>query len=430
MKSYGSIPDSLVQRPSAQHLSLVNIARFGLAAIFASALFITLSALSRVTTNSEVLLSTNLLMKSHPSADINTGIIPVRVYLVHFSYLSAKRFGLTVGYAQRISLVEEGEDAREITGPTIEDAEMFKTAGQDALATISISDISKTDLGDSCGIALYPCAKKIIGCVDSRLVKNQNGEITPLTSTCDCFVRGSTESIEIPGKQDVEFSCPLICVAGILEYTSKHVADTNIASGVKLSCDLSDLAARTFGNKYHYIPTISDSDQLELIPVDDPYALRAAEALRMNFNAARLINCPATKTYDVPGKVQYAKRGMVGDGKSQYKLEVVFGNDVVFARLAHLGESRQTVDPSTIMALDDTDNLNGRFQLMTSTPGPCEDAVPEQLAVSASGSASVNSLVLIDFFFLHKYLKPLPSLRPAFSLPTLLGDNDRSFPGK
>ena len=84
-------------------------------------------------------------------------------------------------------------------------------------------------------------------------------------------------------------------------------------------------------------------------------------------------------------------RGMVGNGNSQYKLEVVFGNDVVFSRLAHLRKCQQAVDPCTLMALNDTDNLDGRFQLMSSTPCPCDDAVPEQLAVSVAGAATVCS---------------------------------------
>jgi hypothetical protein len=279
-----------------------------------------------------------------------------------------------------------------ITGPTIEDAELFMAAAQGALASMSISDASMIDLGDSCGIALYPCAAKIIGCADSNLVKNQDGEITPLTSACDCFVRGFTESIEIPGRQDVVFSCPLLCVTGILSFASQHVADANGVSGARLDCDISNLGPSTFGNSNSYIATSTDTDRLETVPIDDPGVLRAAEALRVNFNAARLVNCPATKSYDEPGTVEYAERGMVGDGKSQYKLEVVFGSDVVFARLAHLGVNEQTVDPSSLMALNDTDNLNGRFKLMSSTPGPCEDALPEQLAVSVAGVPLVHQL--------------------------------------
>jgi hypothetical protein len=58
--SYGSIPDTHIQRPHvAQRLSLMSMARFSLATIFASVLIITLSALSRIST-SEILISTNL----------------------------------------------------------------------------------------------------------------------------------------------------------------------------------------------------------------------------------------------------------------------------------------------------------------------------------------------------------------------------------
>jgi hypothetical protein len=297
--------------------------------------------------------------------------------------------------AQRISLNENIEVASATTGPTIEDAQLFVTAAQTALASISIPDVSTTDLGDSCGIALYPCAEKIIGCADSNLVKNQDGGITPLTSACDCFVRGFTESIDIPGRQDAVFACPFLCVAGIMRLASQHVADANGPAGAKLNCDISGLASQTFGNSNSYIATSTDTDRLETVPIDDPDVLRAAEALRINFNAARLVNCPATKSYDQPGTIEYAERGMVGDGKSQYKLEVVFGSDVVFARLAHLEESEQTVDPSSLMALNDTDNLNGRFKLMSSTPGPCEDALPEQLAVSVAGVDSAPASTLL-----------------------------------
>jgi hypothetical protein len=315
-------------------------------------------------------------------------------------------------HAQDVSLDEVSDDVPSITGPTIEDAESFKKAAEDALVSISIDDISNTTLADSCGLALYPCAQKIIGCADSRLVRNSNGEVTPLTSACDCFIQGFTESIEIPGKLDAEFSCPFACVENLLGSAVGFVASANKESGAMFTCDLSDLASRTFGNKYRYIPTATDSEPVEIVPVDDFHALRAAEALRMNFNAARLANCPATRSYDEPGKIQYAKRGMVGNGLSQYKLEVVFGNDVIFARLAHLDESAQTVDPSTLMALNDTDNLNGRFQLMSSIPGPCEDAVPEQLAISVAGAASARAVAACPRV---PYSSQAPSFKKALS---------------
>ena len=280
----------------------------------------------------------------------------------------------------------DDSDPPEITGPSVEDAETFQKAAEAALASIAITDVSKTDLGDSCGVALYPCAQKIIPCAASKLVKNAAGAITPTSSACNCFSRGFTEPIAIPGKTNAEFSCDFDCVSDLLKFTTKFVADTNGPSGSSLTCDLSNIAAGTYGNAHGYIPTGSDSDPLENMPEDDPLVERAAEAVRINFNSERLAKCPALKAYDTPGKIEYAKRGMAADGSGQYKLEVVFGNDVVYARIAHLPERKQTIDPTVQSALDDPDNLAGQFSLVSSVPHPCDDAVPEQLAVSAAGS--------------------------------------------
>ena len=292
------------------------------------------------------------------------------------------------------SLDEEDEPAT-LTGPTVEDAETFKQAAEDALGTISIPDVSKTDLGDSCGIALYPCAQKIIPCASSRLIKNEKGEITPLTSACNCFTRGFTDSIDIPGKEDVDFTCPFTCVESLLSYTAQHVASANGVGGSTFSCDISALGASTFGNKNHYIPTATDNDPLENVPTDDPKVQRAAEALRLNFNSDRLANCPAMKAYEEPGRIVYAKQGIASDGKSQFRVEVVFGNDVVHARIAHLPKSEQMIDPASQFALHDTENLNGRFVLVSSTPKPCDSAVGEQLAVSAEGNLSALSFACV-----------------------------------
>ncbi len=276
-----------------------------------------------------------------------------------------------------------------VSGPTVEDAETFKAAAEAALGTISIPDVSKTDLGDSCGMSLYPCAQKIIPCASSRLIKNEKGEITPLSSVCNCFTRGFTESIDIPGKEDVDFTCPFTCVESLLSFTAQHVAKANgDSSSNALSCDLSALADSSFGNKNHYIPTDADNDPLENIPTDDPKVQRAAEALRLSINADRLANCPAMKPYEEAGRIAYAKRGIATDGKSQYRMEVVFGNDVVHARIGHLPKSDQMIDPSSQLALNDSENLNGRFALLSSTPKPCDSAIGEQLAVSAEGALS------------------------------------------
>ena len=287
---------------------------------------------------------------------------------------------------QIIALDETGET---VTGPTDEDGESFKAAGEAALAKISITDVSKTDLADSCGLAMYACAAKIVDCAESKLVKGTDGKITPLTSACNCFVRGYTESIPIPGKTDVQFDCTSTCVESILSQVQGYVSDTNKEGGSALNCDaeMKKLDDAEIGNKNGYIASETDNDPLEVMPVDDEKVVRAANALRISINSQRQKNCPAKHLYDEAGRIVYAKRGIVSDGTGQYRLEVVFGNDVVHGRVAHLPKRKQSIDPTATAALDDPDNLDGRFQLMSITPEPCADGIPEQLAVSESGES-------------------------------------------
>jgi hypothetical protein len=226
-----------------------------------------------------------------------------------------------------------------------------------------------------------------VNCASSKLVKSADGKISPLTSTCNCFVRGFSEGIEIPGKTDVQFSCTYSCVADLLKHTSDFVLKANGPSGTSLSCssELDKIAAGEYGNRNGYVATQTETDPLEVMPVDDAKVTRAADALRISINSARRANCPATRPYDDAGRVVYARRGIVADGKGQYRLEVVFGNDVVHARIAHLAAEKQIVDPAGMAALDDPDNLEGRFEIMSIVPAPCENGVPQQLAVSATG---------------------------------------------
>ena len=285
-----------------------------------------------------------------------------------------------------------GQAEPDFLPPTEADANTFKEDAELALAGIQIADVSKTDLPESCETSLYPCAAKIVGCTSSRLVNTSQGTITPLTNVCNCFVRGFTEPIEVPNKPNMQFTCSYTCVESLLKATSHYVGSANGPLGGALDCDssVSSLAADTFGNKNGYIPSQTETDSLDVIPVDDPSVVRAAEALRIAFNSRRRLTCPALHSFDEPGTVKYAKRGLAAGGKSQYRLEVVFGNDVVLARLAHLPKSQQTVDPTAQATLDDPTNLDGRFELVSSVPGPCDDGVPEQLAVSATGVEAVN----------------------------------------
>lgn len=294
--------------------------------------------------------------------------------------------------SQITSLDDSTGDDNVVTPPTDEDAESFKAAAEEALGSIAITDLSKTDLADTCGVSLYPCAQKVITCAESKLVKTDKGGITPLTGACDCFSHGITGSIAVPDKPDAVFTCSFTCVDSLLKFTAQYVADANGANGASLTCDINSFAANEFGNKNHYIATPTDNDPMEAVSIDDPTVLRAAEALRININSARLAKCPEKKPYEEEGKIEYAKKGLTAQGKSQYRMEVVFGTDAVLGRIAHLPRSEQVVDPGTQAALNDTENLNGRFVLMSITPGPCDDAVEEQLAVSASGALSCISL--------------------------------------
>ena len=258
---------------------------------------------------------------------------------------------------------------------------------------------------EACEIALYPCVDKIVSCLSSRLVNSTGGGITPLTTSCDCFVRGIKEAIDVPEKPDLQFTCPFVCVQSIVRSASHYVTKINGPNGAALDCDssISALASDNFGNKHGYIAGPSETDSLEVLPVDNPLVARAADAIRISINSRRRLDCPALHAYDEPGIVKYAKRGIVASGGGQYRLEVVFGNDVVFGRVVHLPKDRQLIDPTAQTALDDPTNLDGRFELLSSVPGPCEDGEPEQLAVSAEGTPSLENADFEPFplFFVH-----------------------------
>jgi hypothetical protein len=291
---------------------------------------------------------------------------------------------------------EEGSSI--LKAPTANDALSFENTATTALSTIHVADVSKTDMPEACDISLNPCVAKILNCLSSRLVNTTDGKITPITTSCDCFVRGFKEPIEIPEKPDLQFTCPFVCVQSILRYASQYVTNANGPSGAALDCNsaISDVASDAFGNRHGYIAGPSETDSLQVLPVDNPLVVRAAEALRISINSQRRLNCPALHAYDEPGVIKYAKRGIVASGGGQYRLEVVFGNDVVFGRVVHLPKNRQLIDPTAQTALDDPSNLDGRFELLSSVPGPCDDGVPEQLAVSAEGESASFLSVNVD----------------------------------
>ena len=283
-----------------------------------------------------------------------------------------------------------GDDSNAIrlSAPTLEDATSFKASAIEALARFSVINLNSTDLAESCGVSEYPCADQILRCADTRLVRAADGTLTPLTSACDCFVSGYSDSIPVPSNPDVVFSCPYTCVQSLLALAAAHVAAANGPAGPPLSCaaPIAALAAAAFGGSSGYLAGASDSDALRTMPADDPRVLRAAEALRIAINARRRRDCPALRPYGAPARVVYARRGLAGGGRGEYRLEAVFpGGDAVFARVAHLPPAQQPVDPAAEAALGDPGDLAGRFELASAVPGPCDAARPEQLAVSAAG---------------------------------------------
>jgi hypothetical protein len=250
--------------------------------------------------------------------------------------------------------------------------------------------VSKTDLPDACGISLYPCVAKIGACATDHIYPSVGGKLTPSASICNCFSRAYSESIPVPHKPDVEITCPFQCVDAILKYTDLYVVKVN-GPGDDLAhhCDqsMSLLGQVEFGNKNDYTPSASDADSLVVLPVDDARVVRASDALAQHINLERQKTCPAkspVSTGEDSKKIVYARRGMVDFGRGQYKLEVLFGTEVFFARVVHLPKSEQLIEPSD--SNEDPENFDGRFAVVHVTPDPCGDAVAEQLAVSVSGA--------------------------------------------
>jgi hypothetical protein len=119
----------------------------------------------------------------------------------------------------------------------------------------------------------------------------------------------------------------------------------------------------------------NEQDSLDLdsvlISVADPLVIQAGEAIRNAFNSQRKTKCTSMKRYNSRGAIQYAKKLVQSNGTVLYTMEIVLGNDAIFARVALL--PNQAV-------------ISSKFHLILSIPGPCEGEVREQLAISALGT--------------------------------------------
>jgi hypothetical protein len=119
--------------------------------------------------------------------------------------------------------------------------------------------------------------------------------------------------------------------------------------------------------------SLSEQDSLDLasvlISVADPLVIQAGEAVRNAFNAQRKATCSSIGLYNTRGAIQYAKKAVQSNGTVLYTMEIVLGDDAIFARVALL-----------------PNKVGAKFQLILSIPGPCESGVQEQLALSALGT--------------------------------------------
>jgi hypothetical protein len=82
---------------------------------------------------------------------------------------------------------------------------------------------------------------------------------------------------------------------------------------------------RTYTNTCVHTYIQSDLGALEMDPLDDPKALKAAEALMIYINTIRQTRCRTKALYTGTPQLLYSKHGYVSGDKSQYRLEVLVG---------------------------------------------------------------------------------------------------------
>ena len=99
----------------------------------------------------------------------------------------------------------------------------------------------------------------------------------------------------------------------------------------------------------------------------DHTTIQAAEMVRSTFNRHRLADCSSLPEYDRPGAIQYTIKWTDSKGRVMYSMEILFGEEVVFAQVALLSN-------------------NSKFQLLSSTPEPCTYGIEDQLALAFQGA--------------------------------------------
>jgi hypothetical protein len=118
----------------------------------------------------------------------------------------------------------------------------------------------------------------------------------------------------------------------------------------------------------------------QMVPLDDPKVLQAGEVIRNETNSQRLKNCAHMMLFDQVGIIQSAKKGIELNGTVLYTIEVSFGNSTIFARISIFFDARQSA--------------NLHFEIKTIIPGPCENELQNQLAVSSQGEIYASRVFL------------------------------------
>ena len=117
-----------------------------------------------------------------------------------------------------------------------------------------------------------------------------------------------------------------------------------------------------------------DSSISQIAPThaNDVFAVIHAETrLRTFINYQRRSNCSLHSAYSNPGVVRYIKKIAVDNASEEFALEVVYGADVIHARINFFSSKNRAG--------------NADSQVITTIPGPCDTSVQDQLALSASG---------------------------------------------
>uniref|UniRef100_A0A7S4L7T5 Uncharacterized protein n=2 Tax=Guillardia theta TaxID=55529 RepID=A0A7S4L7T5_GUITH len=247
-----------------------------------------------------------------------------------------------------------------------------------------------TDVTESCGFLKHPCLAVVGSCLLSTSTETVEGKVTLGSNTCQCFSKGYTDVIHVDSNPELQMRCSYPCLESIRAMFASYVLSKNGPSGEKAWCPatFANLADHVFGSRNDVVPSDSDSDALEVQPLDDPKVMRAGEALLEYMNLMRRVNCPIRATEQGPPKILYAKYGMVADQRGQYRLEIEYDGSVYAARVAHLPRASQLADPS--LASSDPHNYLGRFRVMRVSPQVCADGMASQLASSEFKARSIN----------------------------------------